>query len=118
MNNGSRLFEEERERISHEKYMRINRCVALTNKLKSFIDEQKNVNGSLSEGFRLYDEVFPTECDQFESFMSSVNNDSSHPYVITRSGDNVDRIRTEINIDRKRIHYALYRSSGGGDLLG
>lgn len=108
MNNGSRLFEEERERISREKYMRVNRCVALTNKLKNFIDEQKNVNGSLSEGFRFYDEVFPTDCDEFNSFVDGVNNDSSHPYVITRSANDIDSVRTEIDINRKKIHYKLY----------
>ena len=106
----SRLLEQERVRVQQESTFRRSKCVELTEKLKSYVDEQKNVNGYIKDRWFRDAEIYPSDCSEYETFVSGINCDRENPIVIRTDGKEVDSIATHFDLDNNRVTFRVYRN--------
>ena len=109
----SRLLQEARRRKQMEVDQERSKCEELTERLKAFVRGEEFVDdGYISKGFFTNAEIFPTNCESYQKFVSTINNDASSPVKISTNKDWVDSIRTELDLRGEKVWIKLYRGRG------
>ena len=83
-------------------------CLSLTDVMKRVIIEQHNIyNGHHNTPFYFHNGSYNTQCDEFQSFMKSINENPNNRTLINCNSRNVAVLVTKVNTKLDVVEFIL-----------